>query len=81
MWSSHPLSSGSSALPRPEESKNDGTVLTYDLQEGTAELCEKSTSGPKVTDMSNWLAGGEEENLQIMTDEEIINNVLEDGKQ
>jgi hypothetical protein len=25
-----------------------------------------------------WLAGGEEENLQIMTDEEIINNVLDD---
>jgi hypothetical protein len=26
-----------------------------------------------------WLAGGGEENLQIMTDEEIINNVLEDN--
>jgi hypothetical protein len=25
--------------------------------------------------MSNWLVRGEKENLQIMTDEEIINNV------
>jgi DNA-directed RNA polymerase specialized sigma subunit len=53
-------------------------LLTSDLQEAIAELCEKGSSGPTIADISNWLAGGEEENLQIMTDEEIINNVLED---
>jgi hypothetical protein len=31
-----------------------------------------------LTDINNWLSGGEKENLQIMTDEEIINNVLEE---
>jgi hypothetical protein len=53
-------------------------VLTSDLQEGIAELCEKGSSGPKIADISNWLAGGKEENLQIVTDEETINNVLEE---
>jgi hypothetical protein len=42
-----------------------------------AELCEKGSSCPTIADISNWLVGAEEENLQIMTDEEIINNVLE----
>jgi hypothetical protein len=41
-------------------------------------MCEKGSSGPTFADISNWLAGGEEENIQIMTDEEIINNVLQD---
>jgi hypothetical protein len=53
-------------------------VLTSDLQEAIAELCENGSSGPTIADISNWLAGGEEENLQIVADEEIINNVLED---
>jgi hypothetical protein len=78
LWFSHPLSSGSNELTGPEELENDGTVLTSDFQEATAKLCEKGSSGPTIADTSNWLAGGEEENLQIMTDEEIINNVLED---
>jgi hypothetical protein len=42
-------------------------------------MCEKGSSGPTIADRSNWLARGEEGNLQIMTDEEIINNVLEDN--
>jgi hypothetical protein len=78
LWPSRPLSSGSSELTGPEESENDGTVLTYDLQEATAELFEKGSSGPTVADISNWLAEGREVNFQIMTNEEIINNVLED---
>jgi hypothetical protein len=41
----------------------------------------KSSSGPTISDISNWLAGGEQENLQIMTDEEIINNVLKRRQQ
>jgi hypothetical protein len=57
---------------------SDGTVLTSDLHEAIAELCEKGLSGPTIDDISNWLTGGEEENLKIMTDEEIIDNVLED---
>jgi hypothetical protein len=57
------------------------TVLTSDLQEAIAELCEKGSSGPTIADISKWLAGGEEENLQFMTDEEIINNVLEDNSE
>jgi hypothetical protein len=65
LWCSHPLSSGSSELTGPEELDNDGTVLTSDLQDAIAELCEKGSSGPAIADMSNWLAGGEEE---IMTD-------------
>jgi hypothetical protein len=77
-WPSLSLSSGSSDLTGQEESENDGTVLTSDLQGATAELCEIGSSDPTIADVSNWLAGGEEENLQIMTDEEIINNVLED---
>jgi hypothetical protein len=44
-------------------------------------MCEKGLSGPTIADISNWLAGGEEENHQIMTDEEIINNVLEDNSE
>jgi hypothetical protein len=32
----------------------------------------------KIADIRNWLAGGEEENLEIKTDEEIIDNLLED---
>jgi hypothetical protein len=76
--SSHPLSSESSELTEQEESENDGTVLTTDLQEDIAELCEKDWSGPTIADISNTLAGGEEENLQVMTDEETTNNVLED---
>jgi hypothetical protein len=42
-------------------------------------MCENGSSGPTIADRSNWLAGGEEENLQIMTDDEIINNMLEDN--
>jgi hypothetical protein len=34
---------------------------------------------PTTADISNWLAGGEEEGLQTMTGEEIVNSVLEDG--
>jgi hypothetical protein len=52
--------------------------LTSDLQETIADLCEKSSSRQTFADTSNWLAGGKEENLQIVTDEEIINNGLED---
>jgi hypothetical protein len=37
-WPSHPLSTGSSELTEPEESENDGTALTSDLQEAIAEL-------------------------------------------
>jgi hypothetical protein len=77
-WPSRPLSSGSSELTGPEESERDGTALTSDLQEAIAELYEKGSSGPTIADISNWLAGGEEESLQIVTDEEIINNVLQD---
>jgi DNA-directed RNA polymerase specialized sigma subunit len=55
------------------------SVLTSDLQEAIAELCEKGSSGPIIADISNWLAGGEEEYLQIMTDEGIINSVLQDS--
>ncbi|PNF41545.1 hypothetical protein B7P43_G12310 [Cryptotermes secundus] len=66
------LSSGSSELTGPEESVNDGTVLTSDLQEAVAEMCEKGSSGPTIADIRNWVAGGEEENLQIMTDEEVL---------
>jgi hypothetical protein len=80
-WPSHPLSSGSSELTGPEESENGGTVLTSGLQEAIAELCEKGSSDPTITDVSNWPAGGEEENIQIMTDEEIINNVLQDNSE
>jgi hypothetical protein len=71
-------SSGDSELTGPEISENNGTVLTSDLQEAVAELCKKGSSGPAIADISNWLAGDEEENLQAMTDEEIISNVLED---
>jgi hypothetical protein len=53
-------------------------VPTSDLQEAMAELCEKGSSGPTIAVVRNWLAGGEEENLQIITDEEIMKNVLED---
>jgi hypothetical protein len=42
LWPSHPLSSCSSELTGPEESENDGTVLTYDLQEAIAELCKRT---------------------------------------
>jgi hypothetical protein len=38
---------------------------------------KKGSSRPTIADTSNWLAGGEEENLQIERDEEIINNMLE----
>jgi DNA-directed RNA polymerase specialized sigma subunit len=78
LWPSHSLSSGNNELTGPEESENDGTVLASDLQEAITELCQKGSSHPTIADISNWLAGGEEEILQIMTDEEIINNVLED---
>jgi hypothetical protein len=79
---SHPLSSGSSELTGQEESENDGAVLTSDLQEAIPELCEKDRSGPTIADISNyWLAGGEEENLQIVTEEEIIKNVLENNSE
>jgi hypothetical protein len=71
-WPSHPLSSGSNELTGPEESENDGTVLNSDLQEAIAELYEKDSLGPTIANISNWLAGGEQENFQIMTDEEII---------
>jgi hypothetical protein len=47
----------------PEESENDGTVVTSDLQEAIAELCEKGSSGPTITDIINRPARGEEENL------------------
>jgi hypothetical protein len=76
LWPSHP--SGSSELPGPEELENDGTVLTSDLQEAIAILYKEGSSGPTIADISNWLTGGEEGNLQIMTDEAILNNVLED---
>jgi hypothetical protein len=69
----------SSELTGPEEMQNDGIVLTSDLQEATAKMCEKGLSGPAIADISNWLAGDEQENLPIMTDEEIINNVLVDN--
>jgi DNA-directed RNA polymerase specialized sigma subunit len=78
LWPSYPISSGSSELTGPEESENDGTVLTSDFQEAIAELCEKGSSGPTIANISKWLAGGKEENLKIMTYEEEINNVLED---
>jgi DNA-directed RNA polymerase specialized sigma subunit len=78
-WPSHTLSS--SELIGPEESENDGTVLTSDLQEAIAELCEKGSSNPTIDNISSWLDGGEEENIQIMTDEEIINSVLEDNSE
>jgi hypothetical protein len=42
-WPSHPSSSGSSELSGPEESENDGTVLTSELQEATGELREKGS--------------------------------------
>jgi hypothetical protein len=48
LWPSHPLSSGSNELTGPEESKNDGTVLTSDLQEAIAELCEQGSSSPTL---------------------------------
>jgi hypothetical protein len=76
LWPSHPLSCGNSELTGPQESENNGTVLTSDLQEARVELYEKCSSGPTIADISNWLTGGEEENLQIMTDDKIINNVL-----
>jgi hypothetical protein len=81
LWPSHLLSSGSSELTGPEESESDGAVLTSGLQEAIAELCEKGSAGPTIADISNWLAGGVEENLQFMTDEQIINNVLENNSQ
>jgi hypothetical protein len=69
LWPSYPLSSGSSELTGPEESENDGTVLTSDRQEAIA---EKGSSGSTIGDISNWLAGGDQDNLQIMTHEGII---------
>jgi hypothetical protein len=79
MWPSHPLFSGSRELTGLVEQEYYDTVLTSDLQEAIADLCEKGSSGPTIADISNWLAGDEQENLPIMTDEEIINNVLGDG--
>jgi hypothetical protein len=51
LWLSHPLSSGSSELTGQEESENDGTVLTFDLQEAIAELCEKRLSRPTTAEV------------------------------
>jgi hypothetical protein len=79
LWLSHSLSSGSSELTRQEELENDARVLTFDLQEAIAKLYVNFSSGPTVADISNWLAGGVKENLQIMTYQEMINNALEDN--
>jgi hypothetical protein len=59
LWPSHPLSSGSSELTGQQESENDETILTSDLQEEIAKLCEEGSSGPTIADVSNWLAEGE----------------------
>jgi hypothetical protein len=77
-WPSHQLSSSSSELIGPEESENDGTVLTADFREALVKLWEKGSSDQTIADIRNWAAGDEEENLQIMTEEEIISNVLQD---
>jgi hypothetical protein len=54
-----------------------GWYSTSVLQEAIAELCEQDSYGTIIADICNCLAVSEEENLQIMTDEEIINNALE----
>jgi hypothetical protein len=41
-------------------------------------MSEKGSSGAAISGINNWIAGGEEEDLHIMTDEEIISNGLED---
>jgi hypothetical protein len=35
----------------PKESGNDGTVLTSDLREAMAKLCEKGSSGSAIADI------------------------------
>ncbi|XP_023214935.1 jerky protein homolog-like [Centruroides sculpturatus] len=79
LWPSHPLISSRSKIT--ESAERDNTVLNSDLQEAIAELCERvniSSETTSVNEVNNWLAGSDEENLQITIDEETINNMKED---
>lgn len=80
LWPTLPLLAQYKKLKiKQHEVPDNNDVETIDLEKTIAELLSDELESQTVDDMNNWHTGNEEENFQLLTDEEIIINVLVDN--